>query len=169
MKKTFGLIMISIVLLTAWSGRLLYDRAHGTRLTVPVEGFDPRSLISGRYIRLQIKYEADLSCGNKRNFDVSEAYICWDTKKITKKMPEDCPVFIRGQCRWGRFRDNVSRYYLPEDAAPVIDRDLRKRISEDDGENIYELRLSVTKTGAAYPEELLINGEPWGEWFKLYQ
>lgn len=157
MRKTFLILMSGVAVLLAWVLFLTVERANGTPLVVPIEGFDPRSLISGRYIAFQIKYDADLTCGDKRTYSVEPSYFCWETKKITRGKPSDCPVFFKGECRWGLFYDNLSRYYVPEINADALEADFQKSDIK------FELLLSVTKQGNAYAEELLIDGKSWRE------
>lgn len=160
MKKTFLILMSSVAVLLVWSLFLTFERANGTPLVVEIEGFDPRSLIAGRYIAFQIKYKTDLTCGDKRTYSVEPSYFCWKTKKITRGKPSDCPVFFKGECRWGRFSDNLSRYYVPEIDADALDKDFQKRDLK------FELLLSVTKRGDAYAKELLIDGKSWRERYR---
>lgn len=112
--------------------------------------------------------------GNNCGYTPKDAYYCAQTSRVviqdpneckypTKtsfKAPRDCKTYIQGKCYYGRFQDDISRFYIPEKYA----RDLEKAVR--DSKNKPELLLSVTDKGKAYPVDLLLNDKPWKEWIK---
>lgn len=81
-------------------------------------------------------------------------------RKIVLNKPADCAVFIKGYCRYGRFDDNVSRFYIPE----KLSRPLEQAVREP--ENNPQLLLSVSRDGRAFPQDLILDGLPFAEWLK---
>ena len=141
------ILMIPVVVWTAWTACLAYARATGTVVVLPITGYDPRDLIAGHYLRFQVDYGKDglPDCGGdgkRRAARKETAYLCLDTKRITTEKPENCPVFIKGVCAWGRFRDGLNRYYIPENQAKQLDAEVRK--------GGYGIEVAVQPDGTAF-------------------
>lgn len=126
---------------------------EGQSVTLAVEGYDPRDLLSGYYLRYRIKYEADL-CGKEEG----EACACLERKQTgissawatpCSQAPSTCSVFIRGRCATGQFHAGIERYYIPEDkrhSVPVIPKGAT-------------ISVRVDKTGKAVTEGFSIKGQ----------
>lgn len=127
---TISALLFPLMALTLWLGSLEIKVLLAPEVSLAARGYDPRSLISGHYILLQIDWESS-----------------------------DCSQFGKDGCPAGRF-ENIYRFYLPEDAARIIDKEAR--------DNSLEMQLVF-----AYPAEqepllrrLKIDGMPWQEWLK---
>ena len=149
--KIFMLLMIPVVVWSVWTAYLTYARATGTVVFLPIKGYDPRDLIAGHYLRFQVDYGKDglPECGGDgkgRAARKATAYLCLETKQITEEKPENCPVFIKGECAWGRFRDGLDRYYIPEDMAKELDTEVRK--------GGYGIEVSVQPDGRTFIKSL---------------
>ena len=81
-----------IVVLLIWTAVLQYLSLTAPRVMVTVEGYDPRSLISGHYLELQPDWTRT-----------------------------DCNTFGGQTCPKDKF-EKVYRFYLPEDVAPQLER-----------------------------------------------
>lgn len=155
MTKTRFLLFLPLAVLVLWTGSLFLERSNGVLAEVKVEGFDPRDLLAGHYLRIRTNYEIDCPAY------ISEAYICLNAakRKITK-VSNGCSVFVKGWCygEGGRFADGITRFYVSENKALPLERALRNR-------NVNAtLVISVSKDGRAVPVDLKINGVPWKEW-----
>lgn len=86
-----------IVILAVWILGLEYRSNAANRVKVTVEGYDPRSLISGHYLQLRVNWE-DTDC---RQFP-----------------QEDCPKELF---------EKIYRFYLPESDAAEMERLIFKK------------------------------------------
>ena len=125
----------------------------GNSVTLAVEGYDPRDLLSGYYLRYRIKYEANL-CEQQEGevcacLGMKETGIFKAWAKPCNEAPAACSAFIRGSCSTGQFRAGIERYYIPEDkrhSVPVI----------PEGATIS---VRVDKSGKAVTEGFSIKGQ----------
>lgn len=90
-----GILCFPIIVLLAWNGWLESRVAFSPELRVAAEGYDPRSLISGHYLRL---------------------------RPVWAKT--DCSVFAENKCPEEEF-ENVYSFYLPEQTAEELERIIR--------------------------------------------
>lgn len=100
MSKTVWLVIFlafPIIFLGTWAAHTDYKIKNAPEITIRAEGYDPRDLISGHYLRLRLNWQ--------------------DT---------DCSQFGDNLCHPNRF-ESIYRYYLPEAAAMEIDRVINKR------------------------------------------
>ena len=152
-EKIFALLMVPVVVWSAWTAFLAYERETGTVVVLKIKGYDPRDLIAGHYLRFEVDYGKDglPECGGdgkNRPARKETAYLCLETKQITPEKPENCRVFIKGVCAWGRFRDGLNRYYIPENRAKELDAAVRK--------GGYGIEVSVRPDGAAFIKDLKV-------------
>jgi hypothetical protein len=140
MKKYIWAVALALpwVCLVTWTLCLTYQRAHGTEVKVSITGYDPRDLLSGRYIAYQI-----------------------DWKKT------DCSQFPGSTCpktpfckekRWGE----QCRFYVPEQYADQLDKLFRSSRNDLHFEVIYSYRAGQMP----FAKQLLINGTDWQEYIK---
>lgn len=164
MNKTKLLLFIPVVILLGWVISIQTAVSTGTPVVLPVRGFDPRDILAGHYLAVAVDYGAFTSeCADrqgKQRWEKTEAFFCLDIGKIVLNKPADCAVFIKGYCRYGRFDDNVSRFYIPE----KLSRPLEQAVREP--ENNPQLLLSVSRDGRAFPQDLILDGLPFAEWLK---
>ena len=131
------ILIISLIIpwlcLLAWALALTHTRASGTDVTVAIAGYDPRDLLSGRYIAYQID---------------------WSQTDCTVFPNKVCPKneFCK-EARWGR----QCRFYVPETHADRLDKLFRQR-----GEKLrFTVVYSYAPHKTPIAKELLINGKPW--------
>ena len=103
-----------------------------TQVKIAAEGFDPRDLLSGRYIYLRLN---------------------WDKT--------DCKQFLNKICPKEKF-ERAYRFYLPEIEADQADALLQKE------DVAFELVFNYTPDDMPHPADLLINGEPWKQFFNRF-
>jgi len=122
--------------LLGWTLFLATVNHNAKKIILPITGYDPRDLLSGRYISYQID---------------------WDKA--------DCSQFTEGVCpkenfckkaRWG----SECRFYVPEARANQLDRVFRRRNTD----NLKFEVLYIYREGMPpIAKEMLINGKPWRE------
>lgn len=145
----FFLPFLSLVLLSVYKQVQI---STGTDVTLPIRGYDPRDLLSGHYLTFSVDFELPELCKNQKP---EERYVCINPRFESVNPPEDCSLFIRGVCKWGRFDTGVERYYVPEKDALLLER-----LVTDKQASIV---LSVGRDGTPRIKELLLNGKPWKE------
>ncbi len=145
-------LALPLVMLAAMALNHQWRRDHGRQVVLPIQGFDPRDLLAGHYLRYRIDYGIE-PCQAQRN--LPDASICLQPERrfSAGDTPSDCTVYIRGQCRHGRFEAGIERFYIPEAKASELEALARKKRAT--------LRLSVTADGQASIRELLIDGKSW--------
>lgn len=155
-KKTVFAFVLPLVFLIGMSGMNEYYLRTSKTVMFPVEGYDPRDLIAGYYLRYKVNY--GLKCPDSKNKKDSDliAYICVQPeRKITLfRPPENCSFFIKGRCgSKGKFHSSsVDRYYIPENKAKTLEK-LFMSAKEK------QVVLSVTKKGRALVKDILIDGK----------
>lgn len=137
-KKRLILLIIPYVVLLFWIIFLFVQKMSGYNVILPIQGYDPRDLISGHYIQYQIDWKQS-----------------------------DCSQFEGNKCpkndfcishRWGR----QCRFYVSEKYAGKLDKLFRQR-----NENLrFEVIYSYQKDKQAMAKELLINGKNWLDFIK---
>ena len=152
-KLLIAALAFPVVILIGMTGINEYYLRTSQSLVLPVQGYDPRDLLSGHYLIYKVDY--GLSCPEDlENFPVT-AYICFKPLKyiVAFKQPKNCPLFIKGECLGNReFQANANRYYIPEDKA----RQLEDLFLKADKKNVV---LSVTGKGHVLVKDLIIDGQ----------
>ena len=94
MKQAFliAALVLPLAVLTIWSGWLGITRGIRQEVVLPIQGYDPRDLLSGHYLRYQIK---------------------WDQA--------NCNQFEGGVCPIEMFPKEM-RFYVPEHQAARLER-----------------------------------------------
>lgn len=131
------------------------QRDGGEEVVLPIEGFDPRDLLSGHYLLYRVDYAVEKGCGTQDE----EASVCLRPMRSIYpqgSLPADCELFIRGRCdNNGDFLADIERFYIPEEYAQSLEDKVRDRKGE--------LVLSVDRQGNVAIRNLLIDGKPWKE------
>lgn len=146
-------LVLPIVVLAANVYWHHYQRDHGQLITLPIEGFDPRDLLSGHYLTYQIHYGVNPICQTPNSL----VGICLRpnlSSFMLEAKPTDCQLWIRGQCdNTNHFSAGLERFYIPEQYAPLLDKLVRNHQGS--------LVIRVDNNGNASIYNLLIDGKPW--------
>lgn len=186
-KKQAFFLLIPILILAAWTMYHSISMYYGTKFVMEIEGFDPRDLLSGNYVRYQIKYPENMnkSCSKTKDWTYKEkrgAFVCINkigAYKIKSKAKENCDEFLTGKCwndsscknwqpgkgcldrekKWKFESDssNLERFYIPDKYGNKLDKAVRDKNLK------REIVLSV-KNGNAIVIDLLIDGKSWEEY-----
>ncbi len=150
--RLLAALALPLVMLAAMALNHQWQRDHGREVVLPIQGFDPRDLLAGHYLRYRIDYGIK-PCQTPRN--APDASICLQPERrfSASDTPPDCKLYIRGQCRHGRFEAGIERFYIPETDARELETLTRKKHAA--------LRLSIAADGRASIRELLIDGKIW--------
>ena len=152
-KKTLWIVLlIPIFCLLALTAQKKYIRSTGVEVYLPIEGYDPRDLISGHYLIYRVDYGVPNLCANY----YKERYVCLDDRSFTNEQPTNCKLFIKGRCTYGdRFEAGIERYYIPESVAAELEKLVREKKTG--------INISVSSDGVAQVKDLVIEGQIWGK------
>ena len=138
-----------VIALASLAGYRSYNLNTGEEYTLPISGYDPRDLLSGRYLTYRVNYGIPDLCkdpprmaenGQQRKSTVT-AYVCLKPRSVRYGSNRNCSVFIKGRCVGGRLKAGIERFYIPESKARDYDRRLR-----DEG---AEIVISIKANGRA--------------------
>nr|CAA6824676.1 MAG: Unknown protein [uncultured Thiotrichaceae bacterium] len=160
MNRRFGLalaLLLPIALLAGNTWMHYQQRVTGSTVILPIEGFDPRDLLSGHYLIYQIDYGITEN-NNCPTSDIA-ANLCLSPERRIypiDELPESCTQFMRGNCNTNaQFISGLERFYIPQQYAEVLDEKVRNRQGK--------LVISVDQTGNAGITDLHIDDQPWKE------
>ena len=168
MTKTRILLLLPVFVLLGWVFSVQAKISSGTILDMPIRGYDPRDILAGHYLAVQVDFNSfESECkykeGEKRRYHHDRtAFFCADSSRIVLNRPETgCDVFIKGECPYEYFRNETNtRFYISEKYARLLERAVRNR------DNKPMLRLSVTKDGRTFPVDLILDGMPYKKWLE---
>lgn len=158
MKKTVFLsifMLIPVLFFIVWAGMLSSQTETGNKVRLAIQGYDPRSLLSGRYIDYQINW--DKTDPNELN-----------------RLPLYCNISVQKNCNtykekehcwwqdydWNKVAGYRQRFYIPEEKADRLDRIFFKR------DHLFEVLYACQLGRRPVAVELLIDGKPWRNFLK---
>ena len=136
MKKKLWVVLfvLPLVCFACWAVWLYVLSVSGKEVTLAVKGYDPRDLLSGRYIAYQIDWE-------KTNCGQFEGGICPEN--------EFCV-----EAKWGR----ACRFYVPEKSAMYLENMLQNASTDA---NTFEVVFAYQKGRTPIAKRFLISGKDW--------
>jgi uncharacterized membrane-anchored protein len=151
-------ISIPILALLAWTLTLETRVRSGKEIEVRVEGYDPRDLLAGHYIRFRLALGTSTPCTSGTG---GPACVCFEPSSegsvyapiisgSCEELLSRCSAALRGQCFGSRFEAGIERYYIPERLAPVL-----QTIPE-----ASTAVIALDEAGKATIKALLVAGEP---------
>ena len=149
-------LLFPIVVLAANTWMYQQQRTSGETFKFPIEGFDPRDMLSGHYLQYQVNYGVPSGNGCPTS-DIS-AVLCLRPER--RVYPSDeftnnhCEVFLHGSCDANsNFNAGLERFYIPEEYALKLEQSIVNKQGE--------IEVSIDKRGNAAILDLLINGQAW--------
>lgn len=134
----------------------LYNQFHiqtATEYEFEIEGYDPRDLLAGHYLNFRIKYGIEIPC-DKYNRQEMNVCVKPTFAATLGRIPKSCEKWIAGECNGGVFQDNLTRFYVTESRAGLIEARVRTGKAT--------VKIAVAK-GNAIIRDLLIDGKSWKE------
>lgn len=162
MKKSLFMIalLLPIALLLSNVIHKQLQLIYGKTVSLSVQGFDPRHLLSGHYLVYDVLYDSDNSCADVEVSPQQKLAMCLSPQQHLsdlESIEKDCNVYLLGQCECQRergcFKAGIERFYIPDDHALELDKAMRTKGGE--------LVISVNRKGEAAIKELMIDGQPW--------
>jgi uncharacterized membrane-anchored protein len=148
-----GALLFPIVALAILTGYKHYKVTVGLEVILPIEGYDPRDLLSGHYLTYRVNYGVKNVCRPKKPQNKTVGYVCLEPKGFSYKKSKSCQIVIKGTCTRTRFEAGIERFYIPEDQAQQLDKDVRSKKGS--------IVIAVMPDGTAQIKDLLIDGKPW--------
>jgi len=139
----------------------------GKTIIIPIEGYDPRDLLSGHYLtyRLDLPHHSICESAYKKGRR-APVYVCLKQLSDNKLSAhtvysiesgrESCDAVLKGRCDNGLFVAGIERFYIPEEHAARLDKVFRGGKGK--------LVVSIDTQGKASIKDLLIENKPWKEW-----
>ncbi|MEZ4450226.1 MAG: GDYXXLXY domain-containing protein [Nannocystaceae bacterium] len=164
MKKDRLLLVAVVVpilgLLALW-GRAQFNLASGRPWVIGIQGYDPRDLISGHYLRYRYLPrwgDVDNTCGGQE-LDPGccvcfvadpdpEVEIPWMNQRGCDDRPAACESWVQGSSLAG-----PQRFFVPEEHALQLEQALRERDAA--------LEVRITDDGVLAVDHLRLDGIPW--------
>lgn len=159
-----GLAIADLVVFGAWIGREEVARRAGVEVRLPVEGFDPRDLLSGHYARFQLAalgeaYKVQNQEEHPPRDRPATSSYCLEVRAgglahvARRRLPGDaCPLWISAKPdKYARIDFGVDRFYVDERR-----RDEVARISAGDGTYLV---ARIFDGGRIHPVDLVLNGK----------
>ncbi len=149
-----------ILVMAAWVGNLVIERNSGTVVEFKVTGYDPRDVLSGRYLTYRVDYGTVRECPEMGGY---AQCLCLDAhageglaRGVSASSCEanSCPLFLKGECRWGLFRAGIEEFFVSERFASDL--------AQVPGN--ATVRVSVTRSGRGYVQGLFVDGQPLAAW-----
>jgi GDYXXLXY motif protein len=147
-----AIIVLDVFFFGGWIAAEETARLRGVEVLLPVEGYDPRDLLSGHYVRFRLVAEREAAA-----LDAAAVDYCLDERDgrhhVTRprRAPGDCALFLRAVQPSGT-RFGVERFYIDERRAGAV-------AIVSPGPDTY-LRARLGRDGRVHPIDLVIAGRP---------
>lgn len=151
MKKMFVAVIIPCLVLVSMTLHNQYLIMTAPEFEFEVEGYDPRDILAGHYLQFRIKYKAEINC---TIYGPASMCVSPEQRVINSDRPTECQNWIAGRCEGSKFKDDLNRFYIPQDRVQALQANLI------DGKASVKV---VVGKGNAVIKDLLINGRPWTE------
>lgn len=176
-KRKLGLLFAALLPICLLGAEAVYYQSiikNGLELTLPIEGYDPRAILSGHYLAFKINYNQRVRC--QRDCRVNDKqqlickdlpdkqYLCISTNKVIAehtqldKQAPDCTYALTGVCRNGEFIADISRFYIPEGDAERLNAMIVAK-----GAKII---LRLDRNANTIVQDLLINNVSWKKYLE---
>lgn len=127
-------IVFPIVGLLTWCLSLQSKATFGQEVRLGIEGYDPRDLLSGHFLRFRLSLTRTLNCPVTDTTTREARSMCaclvpsasepplFEGKEVRhcSEVRETCAVFLQGTCQGPEFSSELDRYYIPEAYSEVL-------------------------------------------------
>jgi uncharacterized membrane-anchored protein len=162
-RKALAALAFPGLYLLGWCLYLSATIAGGTLVQLRVEGYDPRDLLRGHYIRYRLS-QGSASCPSSGAPTYADYCACTQPSSDTlselywigacSEKPSGCTIYLRGDCSSGQFTAGIEEYFIPEEFAPVL-----QTIPPDS-----RIVLALDHSGKAHVVSLLVGETPIEEY-----
>lgn len=153
-------LALPLVLLALMVGKAEMQLADSTVYYFEIEGYDPRDLLRGHYLRFRLQMNQEQAI---ESCDTRSEECCYCLEPGNREMPSPvrmatcstaadmCEDFVRT-----RPLHALDRFYIPEEGRGQMERNLREAARSDRA----HLAVAVSSSGEPMIEALLVNGVP---------
>jgi hypothetical protein len=127
--------------------------ARGAEFVVGIDGYDPRDLLRGQFLRYRVRW--NWSTDERAPWPGSCLCLERDAGPVDPRVAprscdsvQPCAAFINPAAL-----DRLERYYIPEGMGPPLERAIRERRAS--------LRIAIDHAGDVVVRDLLVDGKPW--------
>lgn len=148
-------LLFPIVVLAANTWMYQQQREAGETFTFPIEGFDPRDMLSGHYLFYKVNYGVAASNGCPTS-DLAAVLCLRPEKRVysSDERPTSCEIYLQGECDASAvFTSGLERFYIPQEYASQLEVKIANKAGA--------IEVSIDKYGNAAILDLLIDGKTW--------
>lgn len=163
-------VALPICYMAFWLASLEASVTLAKEITLEVEGYDPRDLLSGHYLRYRVSYGDVANKGLTYNYS-SDSCLCFGVEptvpakaiwagNCSERDQSTCGIYLRGHTGWGpQFIADIERYYIPEQYASSL-----QRVPSN-----TTIRVAVPSSGRGIVRGMYVDGGDILEWAKSRQ
>lgn len=156
-RALLAVAVLDVLFFGAWIGREEYVRRTGLEVKLPIEGYDPRDLLRGHYVRFRLTAEREAegfrADRGEERFCLVERKGLWHVDPATHA--RNCRVTLRGKTANGRVSFGIDRFYVDERRTDEV-------LRLPPGEDTY-LVAHLDADGGIHPKELVVAGKAFSE------
>lgn len=156
-------VTLPVAYMMAWLLTLSTSLLSAKEISLRVEGYDPRDLLTGHYLTYQVLYGTPVPEGIPTGSEVcacfnedphSPASARW-IGACSDMRASDCPLYIRGTKGYGDLiYANIERFYIPEEHSGAL-----LTIPPN-----ATIRVAIQKNGRALVRGMYVDGVPITDW-----
>lgn len=163
-KKVLFAVALPFVVLCLLIVRAEYHIRHGEQWSFELQGYDPRDLLRGHYLRLSVTY--DMESGATACKAGETCCFCLNkTEARVPKVHETSCTVAKAQCdgfMLSSYRNSLNRYYVPEAEA----RRAEKVLAEARSKRTAFLNVSINDKGEPAITDLIIGDQSLNDLLK---
>lgn len=154
-------LFIPILVMMGWTIYHARVVATGEKIRLKVEGYDPRDMFAGHYLRYRVNYQKKDLCQTRK---YESTCLCLDalphetaTANWAGNCAErpDCRLWLKGRCDWNGFTAEIERYYISEKRSGSL-----AQIPPD-----AEIEVTLDGQGRGIVTGFFIGGKPLSKFF----
>lgn len=150
-------LLFPIVVLATNTWMYQQQRQAGETFRFPIEGFDPRDMLSGHYLFYKVDYGVISEYGCPAS-DITAVLCLRPEKRVypADERPNTCEIYLQGECdASAAFTAGLDRFYIPQEYATQLENTIAQKKGS--------IEVSIDKRGNAAILDLLIADKPWKE------
>ena len=153
-----ALILLPLIGLLAFAGRLENARKQGTPWRIAIEGYDPRDILRGHYLTYRYKWNWGITDAAEIAFP---SCLCLKPGATGHDDPLVFPCSVETVCETLLKGGDLfsGKVYIPEEEAPLLETNLR-------GGMPMAVDVRALADGSIMVEGLVVEGKPLREYLK---
>ena len=159
-------IFVPILIITGWIGSYSFITQSGSTVRLRIEGYDPRDLLAGHYLRYRVNYGDNIECPANDQGEGTSWCLCLDQKngKFSQVSSQgscdefsDCRAgMIKGTCKSQRFEAGIERFYFAEENQKLL-----KLVPPESS-----IIVALSPAGKGVVKDLMVGEVPLATWIE---